>query len=161
MIKSETASRSKGATPPPGFEVSSSGFHRPKKNLVGSAKAGLMNYLRDMRAFSRDYVPEEVRNVVAEVKDSITLDILGVKASRWNTSTYVAREKPYEAQMNTDKRHFEVTFSQIRHGLRDETVVEKRSNKIYLGTDGRDNYQGWNVSTEITDKQIRIGLNEL
>lgn len=96
------------STPAPGFAVSASGFHRPKKNLVGSAKAGLTNYLRDMRAFSRDYIDPAVRAVVAEVKDSIALDILGVKPSRWNTSTYVERTAPYETQMTTDKQHFEV-----------------------------------------------------
>jgi hypothetical protein len=95
----------------PGYAVSASGFPRPKRNLVGSAKAGLTNYLRDIRAFSRDYTDPAVRTVVVEVKDSIALDIIGVKPSHWNTSTYVERTAPYQTQMTTDKQHFEVSCS--------------------------------------------------
>lgn len=48
-----------------------------------------MNYLRDMKAFSSDHVPDKTRKVVEEVKEFKAPDILGIKKPEWNTSTYV------------------------------------------------------------------------
>mmetsp|Transcript_7956 Transcript_7956/g.15503 ORF Transcript_7956/g.15503 Transcript_7956/m.15503 type:complete len:179 (+) Transcript_7956:2856-3392(+) len=178
MNKSETAVHSKGPSPGPGFTASASGFHRPKKNLVGSAKAGMMNYLKDMRVFSRDYMPQEVRKIVAEVKDSTALDILGVKPTRWNTSSYVERTVPYDTQMTTEKKYFE-----IRSGLRDtqkgvplmnlEALMSDqmkgdpkapkfKPKKIYPGTaEIRDDYTGWNVSTEVQERELKARLEAM
>jgi len=122
----------------------------PAKNTVGSANTGTLNYLRDMKVFDSELIPEKARKVVEEVKEFTAKDILGIKTPNWNTSTYVDKMKSYERQVPLDKKKFE-----IRSGLRDENPVPIKSKNTYEGTDSRNNYTGWNVSVEVTTKELK------
>lgn len=52
--------------------------------------------------------------------------------------------------MHTEKKtDLKDYYFKIRHGLQDEKIVDTKSKIIYAGTETRDDYTGWNVSTEI------------
>lgn len=129
---------------------------KPNKHLVGTIKAGTMNYLPDMKAFDPELIPAKAKKAVEEVKDFIALDILGLKQSAWNTSTYVERMKFYSDQVPFEKKKFD-----IRKGLRDEFKLEQRPNKIYTGTETREDYTNWNVSVDFNLREANKQLQNM
>ena len=123
------------------------------KNLVGSIKSGSLNYLRDMKAFDSNLVPEEVRTKVQAVKQFVEEDMLGTKPKEWTTSTYVDRMRSYDRQVD-----FEAWKFQTRTGLRDEKTVKSKPPRTYAGCERRDVFRDWNVSIEIDQRELKKQL---
>jgi hypothetical protein len=112
---------------------------------VGSIK-GQLNYTQDQNCFSHWEDPihngSAVQQIVRDVKRDIDRDTLGTKQPKWNQSVGIIGHPPADSHSNT--------LFQIKHGLKDETIVNMKAQKTYVGTDTRDSaYSGWNVSTQV------------
>lgn len=65
-------------------------------------------------------------------------DVLQRHAPNWNASVHLEKVP--------DLRD---VYFKIRTGLRDESFVDTQAKVIYAGTETRNDYTGWNVSTEL------------
>ena len=126
------------------------------KNLVGSIKSGTVNYIRDMKAFDPQLIPPDVRSKVQAVKQFVEKDMLGTRSKEWTTSTYVDRMRPYARQVD-----FEAWKFQTRAGLRDEHKPRAKDPREFTGCETRNDYQGWNVSNEISQRELKRQLAAL
>lgn len=123
------------------------------KNLVGSIKSGTLNYIRDMKAFDPQLIPPHVREKVQFVKQFVEKDMLGTRPKEWTTSTYVNRMRPYERQVD-----FEAWKFQTRAGLRDEHKLPEKVTRTFTGCETRNDFQGWNVSNEVSQRELKKRL---
>ena len=110
---------------------------------VGSIK-GQLNYTADQNCFSHWEDPinngTKVQQIVRDVKRDIDRDTLGTKHPKFDHSVGIVGHPPANSHSNT--------LFQIKHGLKDETIVSLKAQKTYAGVDTRDSaYSGWNVST--------------
>ncbi|OMJ88730.1 hypothetical protein SteCoe_9274 [Stentor coeruleus] len=101
-------------------------------------------------------VPDKARDAVAEIRELTAADILCLKPPAWNKSTYVDRTKYYTDQLPLRKKKFEIHL-----GLQDFHELEPHANKIYKGTELRNNYTGWNVSTYFEQNELKKRLKNL
>ena len=148
-----SASVSSGANAMAGVYI---GEETVSRNLVGSIKAGTINYIRDMKAFDPQLIPSEVKAKVQEVKKFVEKDMLGTRAKEWTTSTYVDRMKQYERQVD-----FEAWKFQTRAGLRDQHTLSYRPPRTYAGCERRDIYRDWNVSNEVDQRELKKKLAKM
>ena len=126
------------------------------KTIVGRIQKNNLNYPRDMHAFDSSEVPERARKAAEEMRNFVSADILGLKPPSWNKSTYVDRVRQYSEQLLPARKNFE-----IRVGLQDYTIPKQRPNKIYQGTETRNDFTGWNVSTFVEKNEIKKKIEEL
>ena len=106
-----------------------------------------INYPKDQKFFHSSDIPDHIKAVVKEVKGDIDPDILGRKQKRWNQSVYV---DVIDKEIDERAQQF-----QIRKGLNDTKLVDPKPQLIYQGTETRDDYTGWNVSTELIPRLQR------
>ena len=62
----------------------------------------------------------------------------------------------YERDESREKKLFK-----IKHGFNDFGPITTKPNKIYEGTETRDSFDGWNVSTLGTKKEKSTGYVDL
>lgn len=84
---------------------------------------------------------EGVGAVVKEVQQFIDPDILELRKKNWNPSVSCPKN-------NEQDETFDRKLIKIRLGLIDQPVPKAKAVKIEKGTDTRDDYTNWNVSTE-------------
>ena len=72
------------------------------------------------------------------MKHETDLDVLGRISPNWNQSVHLEK-----------KVDLKDLYFKIWNGLIDEKIVPTKSKIIYAGTETRDDYTGWNVSTDI------------
>lgn len=141
------------------------------QNLVGSVHSNNLNYHRDTHAFDPSLIPEKSKQAAEEMRYLASKNILGNKASEWNKSTYVDRSKYYFDQIPKNRLlfefrtglhdHHQFDFTKGVKGLQHTNSVKTNLNKIYKGTETRDNYQNWNVSTYIGKQEFKQRLDRL
>lgn len=141
------------------------------KNLVGSIKSNNLNYHRDTHAFDSSLIPEKSKQAADQMRYLTSKDLLGHKAPEWNKSTYVDRSKYYFDQIPQNRLlfefrtglhdHHQFDFTKGIKGLQHTQPVKSNKNIIYRGTETRDNYQNWNVSTYIEAKEVKQQLDKL
>ncbi len=81
-------------------------------------------------------------------------DLLGLRKKEWNNSVSVPKNPL------TEETH-ERKLIKIKLGLFDHPIPKYKENKIYTGTETRDNYTNWNVSTEVNKREISNNLSKL
>ncbi len=79
--------------------------------------------------------------MVKEVQQFIDPDILELRKKTWNPSVSCPKN-------NEQDETFERKLIKIRLGLIDQPVPKAKTPKMERGTDTRDEYTNWNVSTE-------------
>jgi len=125
-----------------------------KPPVVGSVTLGRMNFEQGEQIFPKEDVPVykvEAKNQMAQLVDP---DILGLRKKGWNKSTYT--------RDHNQEEDFERKLTKIKLGFFDTPLPKYREAKIEAGTDTRNEYMGWNVSTEPTNKfQNQRNINEL
>ena len=131
-----------------------------ERRKVGTLHAE-MNFAPETKAFEAADIPPQVsftqvRTLVQEVKATTEIDRLGTSAPRWNPSVHSNQHKPYKAQLG-----FEALKFSIRHGLMDESVTPLRDQQVYIGTDTRNDYTRWNVSTETISHNSNKAVAEM
>jgi len=115
-----------------------------KAPVVGSVNLGRFNFEQGEQIFPKeDVLPHkiEAKNQMTQLVDP---DILGLRKKGWNRSTYV--------NSNNQEEDFERKLTKIKLGFFDTPLPNYREPKIEAGTDTRDDYNGWNVSTEAISK---------
>jgi hypothetical protein len=132
------------------------GRSQSSKQLVGSIHSGSLNYHRQMHAFDSSAIPEKARKAAEEVRKLSSENILSLRMPEWNKSTYVDRAKYYSEQLLPARKNYE-----IRMGLMDENIMKYRPNKIYSGTETRNQYNNWNVSTYIEQQELKKRLEKM
>lgn len=70
-------------------------------------------------------------------------DVLELRDKQWNAST--TSPKRFD-DFEKEESH-KSKLLKIRMGFSDFSPLKEKSNKIYEGTESRNNYAGWNVST--------------
>jgi len=65
--------------------------HQKIQPKIGSAKNTRINYDKDEHFFSKDDVPSKAQTIVAQVKDEVDPDFLGLRKKGWNTSVFVPK----------------------------------------------------------------------
>ena len=93
---------------------------------------------------------EDVTAAKAFIKQTIDPDILETRKKKWNASVSVP--KSFEKEESQESK-----LLKIRLGVGDFPPVTPKGNKIYEGTETRNNYTNWNVSNLITQKQKSEG----
>ena len=73
-------------------------------------------------------------------------DTLGLRKKEWNTSVF--KERPLREPAMTTGTDLKDTLLRIKAGLADEKTIEFKEKRIEPGVDTRNDYTGWNVSTE-------------
>jgi len=136
------------------------GFQQAKRELkakapvVGSANFGRTNFERGEQIFPKEEIPKTNYEAKVQMKQFADPDILGLRKKEWNGSVSV----PY----NTQEEDFERKLTKIKLGFFDTPLPKYREPKIEAGTDTRDNYTGWNVSTEPPSRfQNKLAIDEL
>lgn len=124
------------------------------KNFVGSVNSVNINYHRDTHAFDQDLMPDKSKKAAEDMKYLVSKDILGLKASEWNKSTFVDSLK-YVHDLN------QPAFYKWRIKNFSQTEEKVPIKKIYEGTDSRNSLKGWNVSTYVEKKDLRVRLDKL
>lgn len=119
----------------PGAGLSKATLNR-KKNVIGSAKSNNLNYPKDQKFFHGNDIPEKSKNAVAEVKDAFAHH----DRPNWNASVS-------KVKVPIDDNDERLLFN-IRKGLCDFQPINHKPNKVYDGTDTRNDYTGWNVSNQ-------------
>jgi len=126
------------------------GFQQFKKEtkyrptVVGSVNLGRMNFEKNELMFTKEDIPMNKLDAKNQMTQLVDPDILGLRKKDWNSSTYV----PFNAQ----EEDFERKLTKIKLGFFDTPLPKYREAEIEAGTDTRDNYTGWNVSTEAASK---------
>eukprot|EP01016_Furgasonia_blochmanni_P050692 TRINITY_DN7870_c0_g1_i3.p1 TRINITY_DN7870_c0_g1~~TRINITY_DN7870_c0_g1_i3.p1 ORF type:complete len:403 (-),score=38.60 TRINITY_DN7870_c0_g1_i3:159-1367(-) len=119
---------------------------------VGSIKMGKTTFARDEHFFSHDDVPNVKRVLHDHIKEFTDPDILNLRKREWNASTRVPKNPLAEET-------FETRLHKIKMGLEDGPIQKLTEKKIEAGTDTRDDYTGWNVSTEQDVRQRKKDLH--
>ena len=91
-------------------------------------------------------VPGRAVYAHSEMKQLIDPDTLGLRKKEWNTSVF--KEQPIRDQALTTGTDLKNTLLLIKSGLTDEKAIDFKEKKIDPGVDTRNDYTGWNVSTE-------------
>ncbi len=117
------------------------------KGFIVRAKNEKSNFPMDHKKFNDDEVSKEAREAKQFVSQLIDPDILELQKKRWNNSSLPSiKEKP----------ELKKTLFEVKNGFKDFKVTEPKRKYIELGTDSRDAcYDGWNLSTLITNNERR------
>lgn len=111
--------------------------NKPKK--IG-AISNKINYPPDQKFFHQSDIPTHIKQTVDHVKTEIDPDILGRRKVKWNQSVSLVPAPVIDTQADLFK---------VRTGLGDTKFVKTKEQLVYQGAETRDDYTGWNVSTEL------------
>ena len=114
---------------------------KPNPKLIGSIHHPV-NFPQDQEFFHASDIPDQVKEVVGNIKVSVDPDILEMRKKPWNTSVIVNRKE-------------DNVFYNQGHNF-----VKPKPQIIYQGTETRDDPTGWNVSVEQTPHLERERLIE-
>jgi len=117
---------------------------RMKPCVVGSAVLGRLNFERGEQVFPKEDISKKALDAKSQMSQLVDPDILGLRKKEWNGSVSV----PFNAQ----EEDFERKLTKIKLGFFDTPLPKYRPNIIEAGTDTRDQYTGWNVSTEAANR---------
>lgn len=128
------------------------GFQQlPKKELkhkshllAGSIKMGRMNFELGEQIFPKEDIPHKAVEAKKQMTHLVDPDILGLRKKGWDRSVAVP--------LNAQEEDFDRKLTKIKLGFFDTPLPKYRPPKIEAGTDTRDAYTGWNVSTEPMNK---------
>ncbi|KAL4468592.1 hypothetical protein ABPG74_005095 [Tetrahymena malaccensis] len=136
-------------------QLENEGLNQEKHKLhkIGSVRNGKINFDRDEQFFSQDDIPQKAMEIKKQIKNFIDLDILNLKKKEWNSSCSVPKNPLLE---ETHERK----LIKIKLGLYDRPIPPLKDKIIELGTDTRNDYTGWNVSTQQDTKQRRTHLDD-
>jgi len=124
-----------------------------KAAVAGSVKLGRMDFERSEQIFSREDMPHKSLTCKNQMTQLVDPDILGLRKKEWDNSNAVP--------LNTQEEDFDRKQTKIRMGFFDSPNHKYTPPKIEVGTDIRDNYKGWNVSTELPNQfQKQRSLDE-
>lgn len=121
---------------------------------IGSIHNKKVNYDVDECFFAKDDIPMDVRDKHHDILEFIDPDFLGMRKKDWNTSVAV----PTNPQAEQDHQR---KLLNIRIGLESHPIQKFKDHNIEPGVDLRNDYSGWNISTEIHNRQVRRNLQEL
>ncbi|EGR30381.1 hypothetical protein IMG5_133480 [Ichthyophthirius multifiliis] len=125
-----------------------------KMHKIGSIKNNKVNFDRDEQFFAQEDIPIQAIEKKIKIKEFINPDLLNLRKKEWNTSVAVPKNPLLE---ETHERK----LIKIKLGLFDRPIPKLKDKYIEIGTDSRNDYLGWNVSTE-QDKNFRLQkLDEL
>jgi len=127
-----------------GFNTFQKKEYKSRHPIVGSSKLARLNFERTEQVFPKEDVPKQAIESKVSMNQLVDPDILGLRKKDWNKSTAVAKTNQEE--------DFERKLTKIKLGFFDTPLPKYRENKIEAGTDTRDQYTGWNVSTECANK---------
>jgi len=126
------------------------GFQQAKREfkvrpaVVGSVRLARVNFERGEQIFPKEDIPKQNLESKHQMKQLVDPDILGLRKKEWNPSAAVP--------INTQEEDFERKLTKIKLGFFDTPLPKYRSPKIEAGTDTRNNYTNWNVSTEAVSR---------
>lgn len=123
-----------------GFKVAARKEYRPKTHLAGSAKLGRMNFERGEQIFPKEDIPLKSIDAKKQMNQLVDPDVLGLRKKEWDKSVAVP--------LNAQEEDFDRKLTKIKLGFFDTPLPNYRPPKIEAGTDTRDDYTGWNVSTQ-------------
>ncbi|KRX03765.1 hypothetical protein PPERSA_04273 [Pseudocohnilembus persalinus] len=119
---------------------------------IGSIKNNKVNYHIDEQFFSNEDIPLKALDAKKTIQQKIDPDLLGLRNRQWNNSTSVPLN-PLQEETHERK------LIKIKLGLFDQPQPIQKDKKIELGTETRNDYTGWNVSTQMENKELRNNLN--
>ena len=116
---------------------------RKIRGFLNHTKNEKLNFPMDHKKFNDDEVSKNARMAKEYINDLIDPDILELRKKRWDQSNLPGlKEKP----------ELKKTLFEVKNGFKDFQVTEPKYKRIELGTDSRNAcYDGWNVSTLLTD----------
>lgn len=114
---------------------------------IGSFKnqKGKLNYDRDEQFFSQDDIPDKAKEAKAYIQKVTDPDLLGLRKKEWNSSSSVPKN-PIQEETHERK------LIKIKLGLFDQPIPKLKDKFVEPGTDTRNDYTGWNVSTEVDQR---------
>lgn len=127
--------------PPPKQEIN-------RSQVIGSKYTGQVNYDKGVSFFSdyqRRSAVEEAKRYSLDFKDP---DILDLKDKRWNASVAA----PNRFDMFEREESHKSKLLKIKLGLTDWEQTSPTRKPYFQGTETRNDYTGWNVSTEFVPK---------
>jgi len=101
--------------------------------------------------FAKEELPQHALQAKHDMKDLVDPDLLGLRKKEWNRSVAVARNI-------SEEEDFQRKLTKIKMGLHDFPMPKYQEKYIEEGTDTRNDYTGWNVSTEPLNKFERTRL---
>jgi len=122
------------------------GFQQQKREILkakigaGSIRMGRMDFEMGEQIFPKEEVPSKAIEAKKQMTQLVDADILGLRKKGWDRSVAVP--------VNAQEEDFDRKLTKIKLGFFDTPFLKDRPNKVEAGTDTRDNYTGWNVSTE-------------
>jgi len=126
------------------------GFQQAKKEfkarpaVIGSVRLARTNFERGEQIFPKEDIPKQKLESKNQMNQLVDPDILGLRKKEWNSSAAV----PW----NTQEEDFERKLTKIKLGFFDTPLPKYRPNIIEAGTDTRNDYTNWNVSTEAASR---------
>ncbi|CAD8142419.1 unnamed protein product [Paramecium pentaurelia] len=129
-----------------------------KIHKIGSIKNNKVNYDKDEQFFSKEDIPQKALQIKQFIQTFVDPDILGLRKKQWNYSVSVPKN-PLSEETHERK------LVKIKLGLLDHPIPKEKPNKIYVGTETRDNYQlakkgsdKWNISVETNSVDFQKNL---
>jgi len=120
---------------------------------AGSIRLGRMDFERGEQIFPKEDVPFKSNEAKKQMTQLVDPDILGLRKKGWDKSAAVP--------LNAQEEDFDRKLTKIKLGFFDTPLPKYRQNKVEAGTDTRDNYTGWNVSTEPLNRfQNQLKIDE-
>ncbi|KRX09907.1 Protein kinase-like domain [Pseudocohnilembus persalinus] len=99
-----------------------------------------INYELKESKFDIQDTPIQKLLIKQEIKDTYLPDVLELKKKKWNNSTTLP-QNPLLEEPHAKK------LMNIKLGLADSKSVQPSKKKLYIGTESRNDYTGWNNST--------------
>ena len=121
---------------------------------IGSIHNKKVNYDVDECFFAKDDIAIHVRDKHEDILEFIDPDFLGMRKKEWNTSVAV----PTNPQAEQDHQR---KLLNIRIGLESHPIQKLKDKDIEPGVDLRNDYSGWQISTEIDKRIVRRNQQEL
>jgi len=123
-----------------GFQNFKKPEFKSRHPIVGSTKLSRINFERTEQVFPKEDTPFQAVDAKNKMTQLVDPDILGLRKKDWNNSTAISK--------NQQEEDFERKLTKIKLGFFDTPLPKYRPNRIEEGTDTRNDYTGWNVSTE-------------
>jgi len=126
------------------------GFQQAKKEIkvrpavIGSVRLARVNFENGEHIFPKEDIPKQKLESKHQMNQLVDPDILGLRKKEWKSSAAVPR--------NTQEEDFERKLTKIKLGFFDTPLPNYIPPKIEAGTDTRNDYTNWNVSTEAASR---------
>jgi len=122
------------------------GFQQAKREfkvrpaVVGSVRLARIDFEREEQIFPKEDIPQRASDAKKQMTQLVDPDVLGLRKKGWDNSVAVP--------LNAQEEDFDRKLTKIKLGFFDTPLPNYRPTQIEAGTDTRNNYTGWNVSTE-------------